>query len=276
MSRDRIWIEGKRAINFVFGGNQIPFSKRETGQCQMKAGLVACGEAAEPLFGVIKLLLSARCLGQKQHRFIVVWGSVENCEGLFSRFRKLSHRHENQGQFRPGFEVVGSQIPCFQEKRSGVQRRALFEPDDAQSPDCDGILRIGSEHIQVFNLCLIVLAGLEIAVGPIQEGGTFSLRRSSRWQQPSTRMAARTRGKIPFSVGIHLLRQNVAEFAGERTSRNGRGRRSGKEGSEVIPGPGARAQSRSHCRISIYLGPQAKSFSWKFPVFQSTHRASGG
>ena len=95
MSLDRIRVEGKRLLHFALGGSQILFSKRKTSQCQMKAGFIACVEAAEPLFGVVKLPLTARCLDQKKHRFTMGWRSFENCEGLFSRLRKLSHRHEN-------------------------------------------------------------------------------------------------------------------------------------------------------------------------------------
>ena len=41
MSLDRIWVEGKRVLHFALGGSQIVFSKRKTGQCQMKAGFIA-------------------------------------------------------------------------------------------------------------------------------------------------------------------------------------------------------------------------------------------
>ena len=70
MSLDRIWVEGKRSLHFALGGSQILLSKRETSQCQMKAGFIVFVEAAEPLFGFVELSLIARRFGQKKHRFI--------------------------------------------------------------------------------------------------------------------------------------------------------------------------------------------------------------
>ena len=82
MSFDGTRVERKRMLHCVRGGNPIVFPKRKSSKRQMKAGFVARVEAEEPLFGVIKLLLTARCLDQKKHRFLLSGRAFENGQGL--------------------------------------------------------------------------------------------------------------------------------------------------------------------------------------------------
>ena len=147
MSLDRNRIERKRLLRFARRGSQVLFPKSKRSQCQMKAGFIACVEAAELLFGVLKFLLIARGLDHEKHRSLMSRRSFENCEGLLPGLLKLPCRHENEGQFLAGVDVIGKQFPRFQKEGCRAQRSALFIPYNAEALNCGCILRIGSEHV---------------------------------------------------------------------------------------------------------------------------------
>ena len=124
----------------------------------MKTDLVAGIQVAKALFGIIQFPLTARCIDQDQHRFVIGWSLFQDGERLLSRLGELSHGHEDEGQFDPGLDIVGSQFAGGQEKGRGVQRSTLFVPNSPQPSDRGDIPRIFSQQVQVFDLRFVILA----------------------------------------------------------------------------------------------------------------------
>ncbi len=195
MGIDRIRIKRQRLVYLVYRRNEIPLTESEPCRCKMKTDFIAGVQTTQALFGVIKFALIARGIHQDKHRFVVSWRSIEDGDRLLSRLGELSHGHEDERQFRAGFDIVGSQFPCGQEKGTGVQRSTLFVPDDAQFPDGGYIPRIFPQQVQIFDLRLVILARLEIAVGSLQKTRLFPFRRtaSGRATNQNGRNSARKR-----------------------------------------------------------------------------------
>ena len=166
-------------LHCVRGGNPIVLPKRKTRKGQVKPGFVAGVEADEPFLGIITFLLTARCLGEKKHRFLLSGGALENGQSLLPGLLKFARRCQNRGQFRTGTDIIGNQFPCFQKERSRSQGSPLFIPYGAQSLDRGCILRIRSEHVQVLDLRFVEVAGLEITISPAQQTGLLRFGRTA-------------------------------------------------------------------------------------------------
>ena len=98
---------------------------------------------------------------------------------------------------------------------AGKELRAaepLFIPYRAQSLDRGCILRIRSEHVQILDLRLVIVAGIEIAISPAQKTGLLRFGRTAD-AKTTTRMRRESAGRMRFSVCIQLITTNAAEFA---------------------------------------------------------------
>ena len=77
------------------------------------------------------------------------------------------------------FQMVCRQLASPEQKRRGALIASLLKIDDAQTAECLGVLLVIAKNIYVFDLGLVILAGIEIPVRPLQVSGCFCIRRTA-------------------------------------------------------------------------------------------------
>ncbi len=178
MSGAGVRINCQRLPNGGFGSGEILLSQQELAERHVKGRRVLClrTELFQSLQHLVNGLRRHRRVSQHLQRFGVRRLFLQNVIHFFARPLQVPIREMQQGQFYADVQIVGFQFLGFGQEGVGFDELAVGLIDQAQMGDALGVLpQIQVQHIQVFQLRLVVLAVGKILVRPLQMPGHLRL-----------------------------------------------------------------------------------------------------
>ena len=123
-----------------------------------------------------------RGVREKQQGFLVRRIPGQHGCRRFLRLLHLAQRHLSESQLDRDLGVLRILFGRFQQESIRRNRSTLLMQHEACLPDGPGIHRFQPKHVQIFDLCLLVIAGFEIAIRPLQMPRLLRIRRAPRQQ----------------------------------------------------------------------------------------------
>src|SRR5437016_1763521 len=88
---------------------------------------------------------------------------------LLSCLPNLAYGEKSDSETCSRFKIVRIEIPRFQKKWQGLNRRALLKCNRSEPFNCDPVLGIQSKQRKIFDSRAIKMTGIEIVCGARQQ-----------------------------------------------------------------------------------------------------------
>ena len=161
----RFGIGGERLPECVARCRQVAPVERQIRRSEVERNVVLFGKFLELFLGGLNVFFASRRFSQSDNGVAIVRGLLEDFERFFSCVGKVPDGHITTGEPYSILNVLRVQLARLCQKRSGAQGCSVVLPHCSDSFECERVLRIQLEHVEVAQLGFVVVARFEIIVG---------------------------------------------------------------------------------------------------------------
>jgi len=166
----------------------------------MEAGGVAGGggELLDSLSRLVQFVRGDTTFHKQKQGLRIGRLPFEHKESLFMRIRQLTGLEKAVSPVQAEFEIIGGKLPGFGEQSKGTQDPSPLVRHEAEVADGRLVGGIEPECVQVFDLGVVVVTGLELGVGALQVAILFGGARTTGSQQTGNATGEQQVGEFEF------------------------------------------------------------------------------